>query len=204
MEPRGPGLPKGGTYNFILHHPNPIYTAVRLARDEKMQLFGQELKERLRKRFHEELLVDFEVFGESLPWSGCYVDLDPTIKDCFGLPAARITARNHPAADEVNRVMVDRGLDMLKAVKPRAKSVYPLTWHDITFHLQQGTCRFGTDPSRSVLNPSCQAHEVKNLYVTDGSFMPTSGGAPSTATIMANSLRVAYLIRQRFIRREIS
>ena len=118
-------------------------------------------------------------------------------------PAARITARNHPAADEVNKAMVDRGLDMLRAMKPRAKKVYPLTWHGITFHLQQGTCRFGVDPSSSVLSPSCQAHEVKNLYVTDASFMPTSGGVPSTATIMANSLRVAHLIRRRFLRREI-
>ena len=38
-------------------------------------------------------------FGEALPWKGSYVDLDPEKKDRFGLPAARITARNHPAAD---------------------------------------------------------------------------------------------------------
>ena len=99
--------------------------------------------------------------------------------------------------------MLGRGMDMLKAMKPAAKRAYAWTWKDTTYHLQQGTCRFGTDPARSVLDPTCQAHEVRNLYVTDGSFMPTSGGVPSTATIMANSLRVGALIRDRFLRREV-
>ncbi len=203
MENSDLGLQKGGTYNFIIQHPNPINAAIRLAKDAKWQLFGQEFKDRLRRYFSHELFVEFEVFGESLPWKGSYVDLDPKIRDRFGLPVARITQRNHPAADEVNRMMVGRGLDMLKAMKPSAKRVYAWTWHNTTYHLQQGTCRFGADPSRSVLDPSCQAHEVKNLYVTDGSFMPTSGGVPSTPTIMANSLRVATIIRDRFLKREI-
>ncbi len=202
-EASGLRLPKGGTYNFILQHPNPIHAAVRLAKDERWSLFGAAFKERLKRYFHEELFVEFEVFGESLPWSGGFVDLDPKVKDRFGLPAARITWSNHPAADEVNKWMVGRGLDMLRGMKPKAKRVYAWTWHDTTYHLQQGTCRFGKDPTQSVLDPSCQAHEVKNLYVTDGSFMPTSGGVPSTPTILANSLRVAHLIRDRFLRREI-
>ena len=46
-----------------------------------------------------------------------------------------------------------------------------------------GGCRFGTNPKTSVLNPDCQAHEVSNLYVTDGSFMPTGGSVPYTFTI---------------------
>ncbi len=196
-------LPKGGTYNFILEHPNPINAAVRLAAAEGWTLFGRDLKERLRRHFVEELTVEFEIFGEALPWKGSYVDLDPDRKDRFGLPVARITARNHPAADETNVRMLRHGMDMLKAIRPAAERVRAWTWKDTTYHLQQGTCRFGTDPARSVLDPTCQAHEVRNLYVTDGSFMPTSGGVPSTATIMANSLRVGDLIRERFVRREV-
>ena len=203
MEGSGLALPKGGTYNFIIEHPNPINAAVRLAAGERWQVFGPEFKDRLRRHFLEELTVEFEIFGESLPWNGSYVDLEPERKDRFGLPVARITARNHPAADKVNVNMLGHGMDMLKAMKPAAKRVYAWTWKDTTYHLQQGTCRFGTDPARSVLDPTCQAHEVKNLYVTDGSFMPTSGGVPSTATIMANSLRVGALIRDRFLRREV-
>jgi choline dehydrogenase-like flavoprotein len=203
MQATGLALPKGGTYNFIIEHPNPINAAVRLAATERWQLFGAALKERIRRHFIEELTLEFEVFGESLPWSGSYVDLDPKRTDRFGLPVARITARNHPLADEVNLNMLRHGMEMLKAIRPSAERVSAWTWKDTTYHLQQGTCRFGTNPARSVLDPTCQAHEVRNLYVTDGSFMPTSGGVPSTATIMANSLRVADRIRQRFLRREV-
>jgi choline dehydrogenase-like flavoprotein len=195
-------MPKGGTYNFIIEHPNPINAAVRLAATERWQRFGQDFKEQLQKHFLEHLTVEFEIFGESLPWKGSYVDLDPERKDRFGLPVARITWRNHPAADEVNMKMLERGMNMLNAMRPAAERVRAWTWKDTTYHLQQGTCRFGTDSARSVLDPSCQAHGVRNLYVTDGSFMPTSGGVPSTATIMANSLRVGDLIRKRFLRRE--
>jgi len=203
MEHSGLVLPKGGTYNFILEHPNPINAAVRLAAGQRWRLFGQAFKERLRRHFVEELTVEFEVFGESLPWKGSYVDLDPRQTDRFSLPVARITTRNHPAADEVSMRMLRRGMDMLRAMRPEAKSVSAWTWRDTSYHLQQGTCRFGKDPARSVLDPSCQAHEVRNLYVTDGSFMPTSGGVPATATLMANSLRVGRIIRERFSRREI-
>jgi choline dehydrogenase-like flavoprotein len=58
--------------------------------------------------------------------------------------------------------------------------------------LQHGTCRFGKDPSTSVLDPDCRAHEVSNLYVVDGSFMPSSGGIPTTLTIAANAFRVGH------------
>jgi hypothetical protein len=60
-----------------------------------------------------------------------------------------------------------------------------------------GTCRFGTDPATSVLDPQCKAHELDNLYVVDASFMPTGGGANPSLTIAANALRVADAIAAR-------
>lgn len=54
-----------------------------------------------------------------------------------------------------------------------------------------GTCRFGTDPSTSVLDANNKAHDLSNLYVVDASFMPTSGGAGPSLTVAANALRVA-------------
>lgn len=198
----GLGMPKGGTYNFLLHHPNPINAAVRLMRDASWSLWGEPLKERMQAYFHDELWMEFEVFGEFLPWREVYVDLDPQTKDRWGAPAARINLANHPVEVEVNTWMTNQGLDILRAIKPTPKEVKAWTWGSTTFHLQHGTCRFGDDQGRSVLDPSCQAHDVKNLYVTDGSFMPTSGGVPATPTIIANSFRVADQIRNRFLRRE--
>jgi choline dehydrogenase-like flavoprotein len=58
-------------------------------------------------------------------------------------------------------------------------------------YLVHGTCRAGRDPRTSVLDPFCRAHSLRNLYVADGSFMPTSGGASTTLTIVANALRTA-------------
>ncbi len=55
---------------------------------------------------------------------------------------------------------------------------------------QVGTARFGRDPASSVLDPDCRLHGVENLWVADGSFMPTSLGVGPALTIMANALRV--------------
>jgi choline dehydrogenase-like flavoprotein len=62
---------------------------------------------------------------------------------------------------------------------------------------QAGTLKFGLDPKLSVLNLDCRAHDVENLYVTDGSFFPSIGAVNPTLTIIANSLRVADIIKSR-------
>jgi choline dehydrogenase-like flavoprotein len=59
-----------------------------------------------------------------------------------------------------------------------------------------GTCRFGTDPKSSVLDPQNRAHEVDNLYVVDSSFFPSSTGLNPSLTVAANALRVAAHIDQ--------
>ena len=62
---------------------------------------------------------------------------------------------------------------------------------------QNGTLRFGVDPATSVLDTSCRAHEIDNLYVVDGSFFPSSGAVNPALTIMANALRVGDHLLQR-------
>jgi choline dehydrogenase-like flavoprotein len=62
-------------------------------------------------------------------------------------------------------------------------------------NLQAGGCRFGKDPAHSVLDPDCRSHEAENLFVSDGSFMPTGGSVPYTWTIYANAFRVADKIK---------
>ncbi|MCE5360543.1 MAG: GMC family oxidoreductase [Acidithiobacillus sp.] len=63
---------------------------------------------------------------------------------------------------------------------------------------QVGTCRFGEDPTDSVLDPNCKAHDLDNLYVVDASFMPSISAVNPSLTIMANALRVGAHLRQRF------
>jgi choline dehydrogenase-like flavoprotein len=62
---------------------------------------------------------------------------------------------------------------------------------------QAGTARFGSDPTTSVLDLDCKAHEVDNLYLADASFFPSIGAVNPTLTIIANALRVADRIKER-------
>lgn len=62
---------------------------------------------------------------------------------------------------------------------------------------QVGTCRFGEDPTTSVLDIDCRTHDVDNLYVVDGSFFPSSAAVNPSLTIMANALRVGDRILAR-------
>jgi choline dehydrogenase-like flavoprotein len=62
---------------------------------------------------------------------------------------------------------------------------------------QNGTIRFGDDPTTSALDRNCRAHEVDNLYVVDASFFPSSGAVNPALTIMANALRVGDRLLER-------
>ncbi len=140
--------------------------------------------------------------GNDLPQESNRVDLDPEVKDRYGVPVARITRRFHESDEKQARFLAAKAEEILKA----AGAV--TTWQtrgrpDRARDHQMGTCRMGTDPSRSVLNKFCQAHEVKNLFVVDGSFMPTGGGKNPTLTIVANSFRVADYIKDQVKKRNL-
>ena len=62
---------------------------------------------------------------------------------------------------------------------------------------QCGTCRFGEDPTTSVLDLNCRTHDIDNLYVVDGSFFPSSAALNPTLTIIANAIRVGEHLLQR-------
>ncbi len=78
-----------------------------------------------------------------------------------------------------------------------AKNIYSGISGAPPSNLQAGGCRFGNDPQTSVLDSNCKSHEVDNLYITDGSFMPTGGSVTYTWTIYANSFRVADKLLER-------
>jgi choline dehydrogenase-like flavoprotein len=63
---------------------------------------------------------------------------------------------------------------------------------------QNGTIRFGHDPTTSALDANCKTHELDNVYVVDGSFFVSSTAVNPALTIMANALRVADVITERF------
>lgn len=188
-------LAKGGLLRFHMVPSNPLANAEAIAFGERPLVWGEALQERLRARYREYLAVGFEVFHDFLPNAGTYVELDPEVKDAWGLPVARIHLEVPEHHARCGQWVMDRGFEILTDLGASA-----LRTHSVggtSSYLVHGTCRAGVDSASSVLDPWCRSHEVPRLYVVDGSFMPTSGGAAPTLTLLANSFRVASHLVER-------
>jgi choline dehydrogenase-like flavoprotein len=188
------GVRKAGTVLFALEHPNPILKAEHIAGGGAR--WGARLKQALRDEARGARTLTFESFAETMSSNATYVDLDPDVKDRWGLPVARITVQRHPLDGAATRLLAARGKEVLDALGPDSSQITQAEGQNMV--LQGGTCRFGRDPSASVLDVDCRAHTVPNLYVSDSSFMPTIGGVPPTMTIMANAFRVGGALAARF------
>ncbi len=152
--------------------------------------WGQEYKDFLRTFPR---TVSLHGVLEDLPMEENRMDLDPEVKDAWGLPVPRITHHQHPNDLAMSAWYAERMSEFADAAGAVEKWIpFPLTQGQPmkgSSHLH-GTCRIGTDPKRSVLNRGCRSHDVKNLWVVDGSCFPTSGGYNPTLTILANAYRV--------------
>ena len=191
-------LAKGGILRFGISNTGPIAVAQKLAlgHGNSQVVWGEALEKQLHEYYLDQRELHFEVFHDYIPNSGTYVDLDPRVKDCWGLPVARIHLDPSEHHQLAGGFLVDRGLRVLEAMGATSLEIDSVG--EPTRVHAHGTCRAGVDPSVSVLDSFCQAHEVPNLFVVDGSFMPTSGGAAPTLTILANSFRTADHIVSRF------
>lgn len=189
------GKSKGGTIDFLIEHSNPMPKAYRNRYNDGTLAYGSELKEMLRDYFTEQKRVRFEVFCDWLPNDDCHVTLDDEVTDKWGDPVGHIKIGYHNRDVEVGNYLALKAKTVLEEMGCEKISIgiggSPPT------NLMAGGCRFGNDPKTSVLDKNCQAHEVPNLYVTDGSFMPTGGSVPYTFTIYANAFRVADKIKER-------
>lgn len=134
----------------------------------------------------------FEIFchGTSLPVDSNGFSLDPTVKDAWGLPALRMTFRDHPNDLRMMNWMKERALEILDTAGAKTKWANPVTEQEFAVHLL-GTCRMGKDPKTSVVNEDHRTHDVKNLFLCDGSSMVTSGRGQPTMTIQALAYRAA-------------
>ena len=195
-DPEFNGRAKGGTVDFLLRHANPISRANSQKWGEDGLVWGADLKKKLKSYFTGGRYLRFEIFNDWLPTDDCFVSLDPEVKDKWGNPVARCRIGYHEHDLKVGRHIAEKSEMVLR--KMGAKNVRSSISSSPSTNLQAGGCRFGNDPETSVLNAKCQAHDVDNLYVTDGSFMPTGGSVTYSWTIYANSFRVADIIKNRF------
>ena len=142
--------------------------------------------------------VNVFAIGEQLPHEGNMITIDPEVSDYYDIPVARISTKLSENDLEILSFMQRQCNEIVEAAvavdKVREFGSYDLS---MISHMG-GTCRMGTDPKRSVLNPYCQSHDVKNLFVVDSSCFVTQGGGDSPSlTIHAIAFRAAdFIIRE--------
>lgn len=135
--------------------------------------------------------------GERLPNRDSSVDLDPAIRDRFGMPVARI-ASSLGEPDIVRlRFMAAKSREILAAsgAEKIFESYSSWDWFGATHVF--GTCRMGKDRESSVVDAAGRSHRWRNLWIADASVFPSSGGgeAPSL-TIQALALRTTERLAQ--------
>jgi choline dehydrogenase-like flavoprotein len=139
--------------------------------------------------------LGFSAICEDLPEEHNRVTLDPVLKDSHGIPAPRIDYTISENSRKMMEHALARGREVLEMAGATDICVNsPIPWGG--WHLL-GTVRMGTDPERSVVNEWGRTHDVKNLFIVDGSIFVTSGGVNPTSTIQALALYIADQMKQR-------
>jgi len=136
-------------------------------------------------------------FGECLPNHDNFVELDKEKVDAWGIPALRIHCQWRENERSLLKDMSVTAAEMLSAAG--AKDIEPFVEDNapgLTIH-EMGTARMGGDPKTSVLNLHNQAHDVKNLFITDGACMTSSSCVNPSLTYMALTARACdYAVDQ--------
>ena len=184
---------KGGVIDFLFEHQNIISRVLREVYEGKTLIWGERLKQKIKRDITTSRVLTFEIFNDWLPTDECYVDIEEGVKDRWGVDVASIHLNSHPHDLKVAKALEKEAVKILEKLK--ATDITTSISTNPPPNLVAGGCRFGNDPKKSVLDKNCKAWEVENLYITDASFMPTGGSVPYTYTIYANSFRVADVIK---------
>ena len=132
--------------------------------------------------------VDWLAMSEDLPREDNRVTLDADGRIRLDYQPNNVTAHER-LVKETRRILRQLGFWIVMAHSHRERN---------TTH-QCGTLCFGTDPTSSVLDPYCRAHDIENLFVVDASFFPSSAAVNPGLTIVAQALRVADHIKATYL-----
>ena len=169
---------------------------------EEVEGYGASLKATCRKRYG--TTMGFAGRGEMIANHDTYCEIDPDVVDRWGIPVLRFhfkwgssEIRQAKDMQETFKAIVEAaGGQYLTQTEDGGPHPFGITPGGKIIH-EVGTARMGADPKNSVLNGFCQAHEVKNLFVTDGAPLVTNPDKNPTLTIMALSWRASeYLLEQ--------
>lgn len=131
--------------------------------------------------------------AEDLPRAVNRVEVDAERNDVVGMPRVRVFHQYTSRDILARRALIREGGRILRKAGALLRVRMPIH----TYSHAIGTCRFGRTPETAVLDPSCRVFGIPNLFVADGSFLPSSGGVNPSLTIAANGLRVGqHLVDQ--------
>ena len=164
--------------------------------------FGLSYKRSVKK--HYPALIKLLPYGEVLPYRHNRISVEGTPNDRFGFPLLRIEYD----IGENERKMISRIYDVCEEILHEMKAeTLPYQRGEIetlgTSIHEHGTCRMGEDPKRSALNRYNQMHEVRNVFVVDGSAFPTATEKNPTLTILALAWRASDYMADQMKRGEI-
>jgi choline dehydrogenase-like flavoprotein len=138
-------------------------------------------------------LAGMFINGEDLPQSDNRITLNNNVKDAFGLPVANIHVDEHPNDRSLRRHAQQQMTRLYESIGAKRVVVGPVppATHNLC------TARMSADPREGVTNAWGQTHDIRNLFVSDGSVLTTPGSANPTLTIVALAIRQAeYLSRE--------
>jgi choline dehydrogenase-like flavoprotein len=166
--------------------------------------FGSSLKRDIRAKSAGYVAMNMQ--GTTLISHRTFVDLDPERKDRYGLSKPRIHLHYEPSDVGMARDCVERCEEVIRAgggeVISRPAQVTPAELIIDSNHWA-GTCRMGTHAKTSVVNTSCQSHDIPNLFIGDASVFPAYPEKNPTLTNIALSWRMSERLVEKFRRAEI-
>jgi choline dehydrogenase-like flavoprotein len=164
---------------------------------DEVEGYGAKLQTTCSRRYGS--YVEFFVNGGMTANDNGYCELDPDSYDQWGIPTLRFSFR---WSDE-DRKLARHALETCKSIIESAGGQFVQLYFDWQGGIvspggnfrESGTAIMGNDPEMSVVNPHCQTHEVRNLFVIDGAVFPTTPEKGPTLTIMAMAWCAAeYLV----------
>jgi choline dehydrogenase-like flavoprotein len=185
------GFPLGAQWD-VMPPGGPLFHLYRFDDRPFDERYGPGFHPLLRRVFGH--AFDWGVGIEDLPHEHNSVTLDPDLADADGIPAPKIRFTIDDDMRANLRFQLARAREAHEAAG--AIETVECDWSAWGWHLL-GTARMGDDPATSVVDRWCQAHDVPNLYLVDGSVFPTSGPMAPTATICANAARVTARLIER-------
>ena len=162
--------------------------------------YGLELKQRCKEKYG--AFISLSGRGEMIPNENSYCEIDPNVVDEWGIPVLRFHFQWGDNEIKMARDMQETFRAIVEAVggtyqtevKTTGEFPYGLLPGGQVIH-ESGTVRMGKDPKTSALNQFCQAHDVKNLFVTDAACFVTNPDKNPTLSILAFSWRASeYLL----------